>query len=122
MMSYSLSNEDPERIGKLEIYSKDYPIFDLDDLLRASAEMLGKGNLGITFKATLETGAVVAVKRLDQTNGFVKKEIFLQHMQLQARLKHENLVEIISFFYSEEQKMVVYEFVPSLSLFELLHG
>ncbi|XP_054806272.1 leucine-rich repeat receptor-like protein kinase PXC1 [Prosopis cineraria] len=122
MMSYSLSTEDPERSGILEIYSKELPIFDLDDLLRASAEILGKGNIGTTYKATFETGAVVAVKRLDHMNGLGKKE-FLQHMKLQAKLKHENLVEVISFYYSDEEKLAVYEFIPcSSSLFELIHG
>lgn len=120
-MSYSMSTEDPERSGRLEIFNKELPVFDLDDLLRASAEILGKGNLGTTYKATLETGAVVAVKRLDYINGLSKKE-FSQNMQLLGRLKHENLVEIISFYYSEEEKLVVNEFIPTCSLFELLHG
>ncbi|KAI9092550.1 hypothetical protein K1719_027678 [Acacia pycnantha] len=121
MMSYSLSNEDSGRSGTLKIYNKEYPIFDLDDLLRASAEMLGKGSLGTTYKVTLETGSFVAVKRLDHMIGFVKKELFFQHMHLLASSKHENLLEIISFYYSEEQKLVVYEFIHSCSLFELLH-
>ncbi|KAF7820281.1 putative leucine-rich repeat receptor-like protein kinase [Senna tora] len=120
IMSHSVSTEDPERSSRMEIFTKELPVFDLDDLLRASAEMLGKGNLGTTYKATLETGAVVAVKRLDYRNGLSKRE-FLQHMHLLGRLKHENLVEIISFYYSEEEKLVVYEFISNCSLFELLH-
>nr|KYP61713.1 putative inactive receptor kinase At2g26730 family [Cajanus cajan] len=95
-------------------------VFDLDDLLRASAEVLGRGNLGITYKATLETGSVVAVKRLNHVNELSKRE-FLQQMQLLGQMKHENLVEIVSFYYSEEQKLVIYEFTSDGSLFEFLH-
>ena len=38
--------------------------FDLEDLLRASAEVLGKGGLGTSYKAVLEEGTTVVVKRL----------------------------------------------------------
>ncbi|KAF3438420.1 hypothetical protein FNV43_RR21182 [Rhamnella rubrinervis] len=94
--------------------------FDLDDLLRASAQMLGKGKLGTTYKAILESGTTVAVKRLKNMNGLSKKE-FIQQMQLLGRMRHENLVQIISFYYSKEEKLIISEFVPNGSLFELLH-
>ncbi|GJS56581.1 no exine formation 1 isoform 1 [Tanacetum coccineum] len=38
--------------------------FDLEDLLGASTEVLGKGTFGTTYKAVLEMGFAVAVKRL----------------------------------------------------------
>ncbi|KAJ0976818.1 hypothetical protein J5N97_012292 [Dioscorea zingiberensis] len=38
--------------------------FDLEDLLRASAKVIAKGTSGTTYKAPLEKGGVVAVKRL----------------------------------------------------------
>ncbi|KAL6645573.1 hypothetical protein ACP70R_017181 [Stipagrostis hirtigluma subsp. patula] len=45
------------------------PPFDLEDLLRASAEVLGKGAFGTAYKAVMESGAGVAVKRLkDETS------------------------------------------------------
>ncbi|XP_027359584.1 probable leucine-rich repeat receptor-like protein kinase At1g68400 [Abrus precatorius] len=109
-----------ERLGQLEFSNKKLPVFDLDDLLRASAEVLGRGNLGITYKATLESGTVVAVKRLSHMNEVSKKE-FLHQMQLLGQMKHEHLVEIISFYYSEEQKLVIYELISDGTLFELLH-
>lgn len=121
MVSYAGNSDVSGRLGKLEFSNKKLPVFDLDDLLRASAEVLGRGNLGITYKATLETGTVVAVKRLNHMNELNKKE-FLQQMQLLGQMKHENLVEIISFYFSEEQKLIIYEFTSDGTLFELLHG
>ncbi|XP_068331862.1 probable leucine-rich repeat receptor-like protein kinase At1g68400 [Pyrus communis] len=38
--------------------------FELEDLLRASAEMMGKGGFGTAYKAVVDDGNVVAVKRL----------------------------------------------------------
>ncbi|XVF09369.1 hypothetical protein REPUB_Repub07fG0086800 [Reevesia pubescens] len=109
-----------ERTGELEFFDKNIPVFDLDDLLRASAEVLGKGKLGTTYKATLESGIVVAVKRVKDKNGLRKKE-FIQQMQLLGKLRHQNLAQIISFYNSKEEKLIIYEFVPNSNLFELLH-
>lgn len=113
--------EDPERTVELQFFGKEVPSFDLDDLLRASAEVLGEGKVGFTYKATMETGPVIAVKRLKDMNELSKKE-FVQQMQLLGKVRHENLVEILSFYYSREEKLVVYEFVPDGNLFDLLHG
>lgn len=120
-MQDSWSMEDPERRVELEFFDKIILVFDLDDLLRASAEVLGKGKVGSTYKATLESGAVVAVKRVKNMNALSKKE-FVQQMQLLGKLKHENLVKIVSFYYSKEEKLIIYEFLPNGSLFDLLHG
>lgn len=117
---WSASTDDPERTADLEFFNKHKPVFDLDDLLRASAEVLGKGKLGTTYKATLESGLTIAVKRVKEMNSLSKKD-FVQQMQLLGKLKHQNLVEIISFYYSKEEKLVVHEFVQDGSLFELLH-
>ncbi|CAN1282260.1 Probable inactive receptor kinase At5g53320 [Linum perenne] len=97
------------------------PVFDLEDLLRASAEVLGKGKNGSTYKATLESGSIFAVKRLRKVNVLPQKE-FVQQMQLLGNLKHHNLAPVISFYYSPDQKLIIYEFVPGGNLHELLHG
>ncbi|XP_039011855.1 probable inactive receptor kinase At3g02880 [Hibiscus syriacus] len=111
---------DPEREAELEFFDKNMPAFDLDDLLRASAEVLGRGKLSTTYKASLEAGVVVTVKRVKDMKGLSNKE-FVQQMQLLGKLKHENLVQIVSFYNSKEEKLLIYEFVPGTSLFELLH-
>ncbi|XP_011046105.1 PREDICTED: probable inactive receptor kinase At2g26730 [Populus euphratica] len=118
--AYSRSAEDRERSVELQFFDKNIPVFDLDDLLRASAEVLGKGKLGTTYKANLESGAVISVKRVEYMDSLSKKE-FIRQMQLLGKMRHENLVQIISSYYSKEEKLIVYEFVPGGSLFELLH-
>ena len=42
--------------------------YDLEDQLRTSAEVLGKGTYGTTYKAAIESGPVMAVKRLKETS------------------------------------------------------
>ncbi|KAH0976151.1 hypothetical protein GBA52_018050 [Prunus armeniaca] len=113
---------DPEKRVELDFFDEEMPAaFDLDDLLRASAQVLGKGKLGTTYKVTLESGPVVVVKRLKNMNELSKKE-FTQQMQLLGNMRHENLVQILSFYYSKEEKLVISKFESSGTLFELLHG
>lgn len=97
-------------------------IFELDDLLRAAAEEIGRGESGTTYKAVLECGSVVAVKRLVKEAKASSKKEFVQQMHLLGNLKHENLMQIISFYHSKEEKLIVYAHVSDDTLFSLLHG
>ncbi|XP_044492114.1 probable leucine-rich repeat receptor-like protein kinase At1g68400 isoform X1 [Mangifera indica] len=95
--------------------------FELEDLLRASAEMLGKGGFGTAYKAVLDDGSVVAVKRLKDASVGGKKE-FEQHMEVLGRLRHPNLVGLKAYYFAREEKLLVSDFMPNGSLFWLLHG
>jgi hypothetical protein len=94
--------------------------FDLEDLLRASAEVLGKGAFGTTYKAVLESGATVAVKRL--------KDVTLSEPEYRDRiaeigeLQHEFIVPLRAYYYSKDEKLLVYDFMPMGSLSAVLHG
>ncbi|KAL6847852.1 hypothetical protein ACP4OV_021980 [Aristida adscensionis] len=97
--------------------------FELEELLRASAEMLGKGGCGTAYKAVLDDGTVVAVKRLrDATAGASSKKDFEHHMAVLGRLRHPNVVPLHAYYYARDEKLLVYEFMPNGSLFSLLHG
>ncbi|XP_039005304.1 probable inactive receptor kinase At3g02880 [Hibiscus syriacus] len=111
---------DPERAAELVFFDKNIAAFDMDDLLRASAEVLGRGKLSTTYKASLEAGVVVTVKRIKDMKRLSNKE-FVQQMQMLGKLKHENLVHMVSSYNSKEEKLLIYEFVPATSLFDLLH-
>ncbi|XP_010254253.1 PREDICTED: probable inactive receptor kinase At2g26730 [Nelumbo nucifera] len=94
--------------------------FDLEDLLRASAEVLGKGSFGTSYKAILEEGTTVVVKRLKDV-AVAKKEFEMQ-MEVLGKIKHEKVVPLRAFYYSKDEKLLVYDFMPSGSLSALLHG
>lgn len=95
--------------------------FELEELLRASAEMLGKGSLGTVYKAVLEDGCTVAVKRLKDANPCARKE-FEQYMALIGKLKHPNIVKLRAYYYAKEEKLLVCDYMPNGSLHSLLHG
>ncbi|KAF4385066.1 hypothetical protein F8388_000656 [Cannabis sativa] len=95
-------------------------VFDLEDLLRASAEVLGKGTFGTAYKASLEMGAAVAVKRLKEAT--VPEKEFREKMEEVGRLNHENLVLLRAYYFSRDEKLLVYDYMPMGSLSALLHG
>ncbi|CAO2198843.1 unnamed protein product [Urochloa humidicola] len=103
--------------------------FELEELLRASAEMLGKGGSGTAYKAVLDDGTVVAVKRLRDGmaaggggGASLSKKEFEHHMVVLGRLRHPNVVPLTAYYYARDEKLLVYEYMPNGSLFSLLHG
>ncbi|KAE8708039.1 putative inactive receptor kinase [Hibiscus syriacus] len=104
----------------LLFFGKAAKVFDLDDLLRASAEVLGKGAFGTTYKATLETGMVVAVKRLKDV--MVPEKEIEEKMVVVGAMDHDNLVPLKACYFNGDEKLLVYDYMPMGSLSALLHG
>ncbi|XP_057969273.1 probable inactive receptor kinase At4g23740 isoform X2 [Malania oleifera] len=94
--------------------------FDLEDLLRASAEVLGKGTFGTAYKAILEDAIMVVVKRLKDVG--VGKREFEQQMEIVGRIKHENVVELRAYYHSKDEKLMVCDYYCQGSISALLHG
>ncbi|CAL5445297.1 unnamed protein product [Camellia sinensis] len=95
-------------------------VFDLEDLLRASAEVLGKGTFGTAYKAVLEVGTVVAVKRLKDV--VISEREFREKIDNVGAMDHGNLVPLRAYYFSREEKLLVYDYMPMGSLSALLHG
>ncbi|KAH7854452.1 hypothetical protein Vadar_013977 [Vaccinium darrowii] len=94
--------------------------FDLEDLLRASAEVLGKGTFGTTYKAALEDATKVAVKRLKDVN--VPRRDFEQQMEVVAKIRHLNVAALRAYYYSKDEKLMVYDYFRQGSLSSMLHA
>ncbi|KAL8512438.1 hypothetical protein ACS0TY_018783 [Phlomoides rotata] len=97
------------------------PTFDLDDLLKASAEGLGKGSFGNCYKATLEDGPAVVVKRLRDLKPLNKEE-FVRQVRGIADQKHPNLLPLLAYYYSKDEKMFLYRFACNGNLYNRIHG
>lgn len=112
--------QEPEK-NKLVFFEDCSYNFDLEDLLRASAEVLGKGSYGTAYKAVLEESTTVVVKRLKEV--VVGKKDFEQQMEIIGRVgQHPNVVPLRAYYYSKDEKLLVYDYIPGGSLLALLHG
>ncbi|KAI3521694.1 hypothetical protein L1887_11166 [Cichorium endivia] len=115
---------DPAVLGaqaKLTFLRDDEATFDLHDLLRASAQVLGSGSFGSAYKAVLLDGHAVVVKRFRQMTNCGKEE-FHEHMRRLGRLSHPNLLPLIAYYYRKQEKLLVFNFVHNGSLQRQLHG
>ncbi|KDP25034.1 hypothetical protein JCGZ_22569 [Jatropha curcas] len=117
----SVHSRRADRADKLTFVTEDIEKFDLNDLLRASAEVLGSGTFGASYKASVSNGKPIVVKRYRHMNN-VGREEFHEHMRRLGRLKHPNLLPLAAFYYRREEKLLVYEYCPYGSLASSLHG
>jgi hypothetical protein len=98
--------------------------YSLEELLRASAETLGRGEAGSTYKAVMETGFIVTVKRMrcgDAAAGVGAAEFGRRAEEL-GRVRHPNVVALRAYFQAKEERLLVYDYYPNGSLFSLIHG
>ncbi|XWS28177.1 hypothetical protein CRYUN_Cryun25bG0043300 [Craigia yunnanensis] len=119
--SRQLGNGKKAETVKLSFVRDDRERFDLPDLLKASAEILGSGCFGSSYKAALSVGPVMVVKRYKQMNNAGKEE-FHEHMRRIGRLRHNNLLPLVAYYYRKEEKLLVSDFVKKGSLAVQLHG
>ncbi|KAI4374473.1 hypothetical protein MLD38_012463 [Melastoma candidum] len=105
---------------RLVFFGKSVKVFGLEDLLRASAEVLGKGTFGTAYKAVLDGGNMVAVKRLKDV--IISAAEFRQKIEGVGAMDHENLVPLRAYYYNNDEKLLVYDYMPTGSLSTLLHG
>ncbi|KAI3455751.1 hypothetical protein Pfo_012414 [Paulownia fortunei] len=115
-----MRKSEQQQPGKLSFVSEDREKFDLQDLMRASAEVLGSGNFGASYKAVLVDGEALVVKRFKQMNS-IEKEDFHEHMRRLGRLKHPNLLPLVAYLYRKEEKLLVFDYVHNGSLAAHLH-
>ncbi|XP_039016849.1 probable inactive receptor kinase At2g26730 [Hibiscus syriacus] len=91
-----------------------------EDLLRAPAEMLGRGKHGTLYRVIFENGMVLAVKRIK--GWMIPNDEFKQRMLRLDQAKHPNVLPPLAFYCSKHEKLLVYEYQLNGSLFTLLHG
>ncbi|WRX30931.1 Serine-threonine/tyrosine-protein kinase [Theobroma cacao] len=109
--------------GNLIFCAGEAQLYTLDQLMRASAELLGRGTMGTTYKAVLDNRLIVTVKRLDAGKlASTTKETFEQHMESVGGLRHPNLVPLRAYFQAKEERLLVYDYQPNGSLLSLIHG
>ncbi|XP_010929417.1 pollen receptor-like kinase 1 [Elaeis guineensis] len=107
--------------GRLVFVREGRERFELQDLLKSSAEVLGTGNFGCTYRATLPNGPSVVVKRFRDMNRSGRED-FEEHMRRLGRLSHPNLLQLVAYHYRKEEKLLVHDYVPNRSLAFILHG
>ncbi|GKV19313.1 hypothetical protein SLEP1_g29593 [Rubroshorea leprosula] len=100
--------------------SQEFPSIQLDIVSVAKkhfsdANKLREGGFDPVYKGTLADGKEVAVKRLSRTSGQGLLE-FKNEVMLIARLQHRNLVRLLGCCLEDNDKLLLYEYLPNRSL------
>ncbi|KAK9277203.1 hypothetical protein L1049_006742 [Liquidambar formosana] len=95
--------------------------FELDELLRASAYVLGKSGLGIVYKVVLGNGVPVAVRRLGE-GGEQRYKEFAAEIQAIGKVKHPNIVRLRAYYWASDEKLLISDFISNGNLASALRG
>ncbi|XP_038691869.1 G-type lectin S-receptor-like serine/threonine-protein kinase At1g11410 isoform X2 [Tripterygium wilfordii] len=108
--------------GELDesIGNRDSPFFSLGAIAAATNNFsadnkLGEGGFGPVYKGLLQNGSEIAVKRLSKYSGQGIEE-FKNEVALIAKLQHRNLVRLLGCCIQDQEKMLIYEYLPNKSL------
>ncbi|KAL8241676.1 hypothetical protein R6Q59_011978 [Mikania micrantha] len=106
--------------GELVAIDKGFRI-ELDELLRASAYVLGKSGSGIVYKVVLGNGVPVAVRRLGE-GGEPRYKEFISEVQAIGRVKHPNVVKLRAYYWAPDEKLLISDFISNGCLASALHS
>ncbi|XP_020089002.1 protein NSP-INTERACTING KINASE 3-like [Ananas comosus] len=91
-----------------------------------SKNILGKGGYGIVYKGCLRDGTIVAVKRLKDYNALGGEIQFQTEVEMISLAVHRNLLRLVGFCTTENERLLVYPYMPNGSvasqLREHVHG
>ncbi|KAF7019327.1 hypothetical protein CFC21_032517 [Triticum aestivum] len=96
------------------------PLVSFKDIVAATNDfsnenMLGQGGFGKVYKGILEDDKEVAIKRLSKSSGQGAEE-FRNEVVLIAKLQHRNLVRLLGYCIHEDERLLIYEYLPNKSL------
>ncbi|KAL4278444.1 hypothetical protein GQ457_03G042160 [Hibiscus cannabinus] len=101
-------------------------VFSLKELHSATNNFnydnkLGEGGFGSVYWGQLWDGSQIAVKRLKVWSN--KAEVqFSVEVEILARVRHKNLLSLRGYCAEGQERLIVYDYMPNLSLLSHLHG
>ncbi|XP_024024592.1 probably inactive leucine-rich repeat receptor-like protein kinase At5g48380 [Morus notabilis] len=83
--------------------------------------IIGLGRMGTTYKAMLQNGCLLAVKRLHHASQQLFKKHFICEIKSIGRLRHNNLVPLLGFCIKGVERILVYKYMSNGNLYDWLH-
>ncbi|XP_059635171.1 calmodulin-binding receptor-like cytoplasmic kinase 3 [Cornus florida] len=83
---------------------------------------IGEGGFGTVYKAQLQDGQVVAIKRAKKEYFETLRTEFSSEVELLAKIDHRNLVKLLGYVDKGNERLIITEYVPNGTLREHLDG
>ncbi|KAG5514702.1 hypothetical protein RHGRI_035929 [Rhododendron griersonianum] len=106
--------------------------FSVEQVLKCLVEsnVIGKGCSGMVYRAEMDTGEVIAVKKLwpttmgskysSQNNGGVR-DSFSTEVKTLGSIRHKRIVKFLGCCWNQNTRLLMYDYMPNGSLGSLLH-
>lgn len=115
--------------GELFVAVDDGFGMELEELLRASAYVVGKSRGGIVYRVVPGRGTAVAVRRLSEPDdgdgtesGWRRRRAFEAEAAAIGRARHPNVARLRAYYYAPDEKLLIYDYLGNGSLHSALHG
>ncbi|XP_049414874.1 probable inactive receptor kinase At4g23740 [Solanum stenotomum] len=109
-----------EKSSELYFFMEDVEKFTMDDLLEATANLTKQGICSSLYKVHISRSGVFAVKRLKKLQVGFKE--FSRTMKKIGSLKHQNVLPLVAYYSSNDEKMLIYKYQNSGSLLTLFEN
>ncbi|CAH2063764.1 unnamed protein product [Thlaspi arvense] len=124
--------DEEEQEGRFVAIDEGFEL-ELEDLLRASAYVVGKSRSGIVYRvvaglgsgtvaATFTSSTVVAVRRLSDGDATWRRKDFENEVEAIGRVHHPNIVRLRAYYYAEDERLLITDYIRNGSLYSALHG
>ncbi|XP_030456009.1 leucine-rich repeat receptor-like protein kinase PXC2 [Syzygium oleosum] len=118
---FSCSPTADPNYGKLVMFSGDANfVMGAHALLNKDSE-LGRGGFGVVYRAVLRDGRSVAIKKLTASGLMKSQDDFEREVKTVGKIQHPNLVKLEGYYWTPSLQLLIYQFVPSGSLYKHLH-
>ncbi|KAI5078077.1 hypothetical protein GOP47_0007901 [Adiantum capillus-veneris] len=90
--------------------------------------IIAAGSFGIVYRGMLADGREVAIKRREketvanERSMDEKESAYQSELEFLSRLHHKHLVSLVGFCDEEDERMLVYDYMPNGTLHDHLHG
>ena len=100
------------------------PLRELNEITASFSgeKLIGQGSYAKVYQATLRSGRLAVVKRLEKPSKHASNVVFLKQLGVASRLQHDNFVRLLGYTISGDLRVLVYEFATMGTLHDVLHG
>lgn len=109
--------------------------FTVEEVIKCLVEtnIIGKGCSGVVYRAELDNGEVIAVKKLWPSNpyhgeasagdgkGSGVRDSFSAEVRTLGTIRHKNIVRFLGCCWNKHTRLLMYDYMPNGSLAGLLH-